>query len=337
MPDKPKNEYKKLSSGRYMFRTVSLWVGKDHLLQREFTGYTEDYKRFYLRDIQAFLIRPNNQRAVWGIVWGACIALVLVLMGSLHAAQNKFLWGCGGLSFLLFSINFALGRGCFCHIKTAVQTIPLPISRLRNANRIIKKLKPLIEGAQTLLPEGPAIVPTQPLPSQSKNPEKPGHQGMKREFHPGVHWMLFVALILNSFIDISRYYILDLTIYTIGVFLSFGLIFLLVFALIRQSNSNVSTMIRKLTVGVLIFVIADYFLGSIWDISLSLKHPSLLRDEWAMLKLAASISPDDSVYSLFVEGFDLVGTLLLGLLGVAELIIYHQRSSTPSHRNPGPP
>ena len=43
----------------------SLWLGADHVMQLSSTGYTESYRRFYFRDIQAiFLVRrdPQQQR-----------------------------------------------------------------------------------------------------------------------------------------------------------------------------------------------------------------------------------------------------------------------------------
>ena len=60
----PEKEYIRLARGRRSniagFSTsggyASLWQGKDHLLSIDSSGYTEEYKRFYYRDIQAIII-----------------------------------------------------------------------------------------------------------------------------------------------------------------------------------------------------------------------------------------------------------------------------------------
>src|SRR5208283_5906459 len=59
----------------------SLWLGDDHLLFVECTGYTETYKRFYFRDIQAITIRKTTTHAVWnwitGVLTAGCALAVL--------------------------------------------------------------------------------------------------------------------------------------------------------------------------------------------------------------------------------------------------------------------
>ena len=37
----------------------TVWLGRDHLLLVSRAGYTENYKRFYFRDIQAIIIRKT--------------------------------------------------------------------------------------------------------------------------------------------------------------------------------------------------------------------------------------------------------------------------------------
>src|SRR5438045_8577020 len=47
----------------------SLWLGKDHLLSIESTGYTENYKRLYFRDIQGICIRKTELGKIWNLVF----------------------------------------------------------------------------------------------------------------------------------------------------------------------------------------------------------------------------------------------------------------------------
>src|SRR5258708_2639191 len=122
-----KKEYKKIASGRRLMSSVQLWQGKDHLLVCESMGYSEDYKRFFFRDIQAVMVRDNFRRMVWSFVWGGFLLFFLVLMGFFQS--EPALWFCAGFFGILFLINLLMGKGCICHLKTAVQRVEIPVVR----------------------------------------------------------------------------------------------------------------------------------------------------------------------------------------------------------------
>jgi hypothetical protein len=145
----------------------SLWLGSDHLLFVECTGYTESYKRFYFRDIQAITIR---QTKLWWL-WIALLALPFLLFaiglsfGVVSIATQglksndlpvMIALGIPAAFFLLFLIlNFFWGPSCRVQLRTAVQTEELgSISRVRQARRILNRIRPLIVEAQgQLTPE----------------------------------------------------------------------------------------------------------------------------------------------------------------------------------------
>lgn len=129
---------------------VSLWLGKDHLLCVETNGYSEDYKRFYFRDIQAIIIRENSARNVTSFIFGG-LAVVLAVIGSTltyPVAGRVTLLSAAGVSLLVAVINFLLGPTCSCQIRTAVQTESLPLIRIRRAQRFLERIRPLIVAAQ---------------------------------------------------------------------------------------------------------------------------------------------------------------------------------------------
>src|SRR6516162_3063872 len=67
----------------------SLWLGDDHLLLVECTGYSETYKRFFFRDIQAITISKTKVRVVWNWVWGVLVAIAgLIIWASSHDASS---------------------------------------------------------------------------------------------------------------------------------------------------------------------------------------------------------------------------------------------------------
>jgi hypothetical protein len=140
----------------------SLWLGRDHLLSIDSTGYTEEYKRFYFRDIQAVTLAKSKRRAVWNWVLGAPTAVCvggwgydLVSSGGMGTAA--IVTGSIVTSFFAVPllINNLLGPTCVCHLSTAVQREELPsLCRLRRARRILNQIRPRIVAAQgQLAPE----------------------------------------------------------------------------------------------------------------------------------------------------------------------------------------
>jgi hypothetical protein len=139
---------------------TSLWLGSDHLLLVEANGYTESYKRFYFRDIQAIIIRTTSTRQVWNWVLGSILAFVVALCvgtGLFASIRNADLVSGPVICFLValfllglpLLINNLLGTTCACQIRTAVQTERLPsIVRLAQAQKILQRIRPHIEAAQ---------------------------------------------------------------------------------------------------------------------------------------------------------------------------------------------
>ncbi len=133
----------------------SLWLGEDHLLFVECTGYSETYKRFFFRDIQAFTIRQTKTRTVWNWVWGALLMISVLII---FAAYYNDLTSVGliialAIAFTTFGIplllNNLFGPTCACEIRTAVQTESLPsLCRLHKTQKIMSRIRPLIIAAQ---------------------------------------------------------------------------------------------------------------------------------------------------------------------------------------------
>ena len=111
----------------------SLWLGTDHLLSIDSTGYTENYKRFYFRDIQAITIEKTRIWQIWNFIWGTAVFIFIVLVVTTKPAGSPSGWSSdeivsgivfGGLTmlFTLFLlINLLWGATCKCFLRTAVQ------------------------------------------------------------------------------------------------------------------------------------------------------------------------------------------------------------------------
>ena len=140
-----KSQHGVVTSGR-----SSLWLGPDHLLRIDSSGYTENYRRFFLRDIQAVIIRKTDGLQIRILVHG--IFMLIWVLSALSAADpiwRGVWWALTGVSLVLLVINLLLGPCCAFHIKTAVQNEAIPsINRLRKAREVLERLRPLLVSAQ---------------------------------------------------------------------------------------------------------------------------------------------------------------------------------------------
>jgi len=134
--------------------TSRLYLADDHLLLVTATGFTENYRRFYLRDIQAITAR----KTVTGAVTNGIVGFILfwMVVGLLNASSwfELFVWSAVvGFFFVLLLVNILLGPTCLCEIHTAVQSRRLgSVNRLRTARKLLARLRPVLEAAQGAVP-----------------------------------------------------------------------------------------------------------------------------------------------------------------------------------------
>ena len=144
-----KDNYKRLCSGWYIFYRYTLWMGQDHLLHIATGIFTEEYKRFYFRDIQSLIVHKSKSWLVWNFVL-LSLALVSALIAVAIDGIERFAPGI--IAILLVTIvliSFIRGPGCVCYIQTAVQKQKLrSISRINKAQKIMDSLKPIIHRYQ---------------------------------------------------------------------------------------------------------------------------------------------------------------------------------------------
>ena len=159
MPDR---EYRRIARPRARHKTVfstlairsSIWIGEDHLLNIDSARYSEDYKRFYFRDIQAITIRTTQRRRVWNFVLGLLLMIWLGTVSStlVNTLENPAIALYAAGPFLLaiaLLLNNVMGPTCATYIRTAVQTEELPsLNRVRRARKFLDFVRPLIVAAQ---------------------------------------------------------------------------------------------------------------------------------------------------------------------------------------------
>jgi hypothetical protein len=114
-----------------------LYHGPDHLLIVQGTGYTEEYKRVFYRDIRYVEVRHTNGQTAQAII-SMVIGLLLGLLFLTPTPGWLIAIFCSPFA-LWFVINLILGSTCECFISTNVQTLKVP------APRRLKKVVVLIE------------------------------------------------------------------------------------------------------------------------------------------------------------------------------------------------
>jgi hypothetical protein len=142
---------------RGVFHTASLWLGDDHLLAVSGWRFSEDYKRFYYRDIQAVVV-TRTPRGVLPVPWilavvVASITCVIGYVRSIHwlgEASAEVL-----IVLALYLLVVSLMQSCRCRIQTAVSHAELPsLYRLWSARKALAILERRIGEVQGALAEG---------------------------------------------------------------------------------------------------------------------------------------------------------------------------------------
>jgi hypothetical protein len=135
--------------GTNLLQHFRLYQGPDHLLLVASFGFTESYKRFFYRDIQAITLEMTPMGKVWTGIWGFFVVM-FGMVTALAAGGAAIAFGIvAGVFLTLLIANLALGPTCKCHIRTAVQTEHLSnFRRLRGARKVLGRIETLIQEAQ---------------------------------------------------------------------------------------------------------------------------------------------------------------------------------------------
>jgi hypothetical protein len=177
MKDRP---YKRLPGRRFLSLAgkQTLWIGRDHLLSVSSSGFGEQYRRFFLRDIAAITVQQTRRWMIWNVVLGVVAGvfglIAVAVLGSGAGVEagfaTFFLVMVVAPSLVGLVVNLLRGPTCSVRIQTAVQTSEIPaVGRLKAAEKLLAELVPLIQAAQ---PVGPPH-PSSPVPESAGAPADP--------------------------------------------------------------------------------------------------------------------------------------------------------------------
>jgi hypothetical protein len=135
---------------------ASLWMGQDHILMVKTAWFREEYKRFYLRDIQAIVVAPGARFYISIPV--LVLALAWLFSGFFMAFWPTSVaigWIAGTTAMLAAWLGVSIAAGCRCRLYTAVSKDELPsVFRTWTARRFLRQVQPLIEQVQGTVDAG---------------------------------------------------------------------------------------------------------------------------------------------------------------------------------------
>ena len=141
--------YRRLPGARRrLLRKATLWLSSDHILAVDSRRFTEEYKRYYFKDIQAIIVTQIATTTDRTIDLAVIIVLVFLAFVAWRI-ESRATAIITGLVLLGYLIHKALGPKCACHLITAVSSDKLPsLNRVRTAQKALRIIQPLVEQAQ---------------------------------------------------------------------------------------------------------------------------------------------------------------------------------------------
>jgi hypothetical protein len=330
----PKREYRRLPGrGRrrgsffaFSATQASLWAGSDHVLSVYSTGYTEEYKRFYYRDIQAIVNRKVNHGALVNFF----SALFLIFFSLLAITRTTTAvavvwWIFSGISLLILAGNLLLGPTCICHIQTAVTREELPsLGRERTARKVVNILRPLIEAAQGALnpdeiasrsaeftggrgPVAPPSARVQPV-------------GAVANYRGTAHEALFYLLLLDGLMSGIHIFVQNLPLTILDTLCTIGFSIAVIVALTKQQGRGLNAGLRVVTWTAFVYVLVVWASSYVIGIYEVVRHPEAARNgQWEILKMMSTISPADDRVMLYLLVFSVVCAIPIGFAGIVLL------------------
>lgn len=306
-----------------------LWLGDDHLLQVESAGgYSESYKRFYFRDIQVIYLQKTNSwlmaNLVLGLATGAFLLWTLMVKDHAGVIALGIVTGCFGL---LLLVNALRGPTCACHLQTAVHGEELPsLRRRRNTEKVLARIKPLIEAAQgsataeTLAPQYATL-----LEKTHATPAVPGQFSRVVDptlsvYRSHAHQVLFLALLAHALANLLNIVLPSIPVVLLNLLTGATLAGAVLIALVKQHQTDLLPAVRALTWVTGVFVGLGYVTGYIVMVLMAPGH-NQDGTQWGYIKAIADLRPMQTTWWLAIL---FTTATVAGLLGGIGLLCLRQ-------------
>jgi hypothetical protein len=291
-------------------------------------GYSESYKRFYFRDIQALYLHKTNTWLVVNVILGVLTGFSLLLSLLVRIRPGLIALGVGtGILGLLLLVNALRGPTCACHLQTRVHREELPsLRRRRHAEKVLARLQPLLEAAQggetaeTLAPQYAAL-----LARANATPAAPGQvvRATDPALHPyrsRAHQVLCFALLADALADLLNIFLPCVPVVLLCEATGATLAGAVLIALVKQHQTDLKPALRALTWVTAVFVGLGYVAGYIIMVVVT---PGMDQggSQWGYLKAIAALRPLETTWWLAILS---VTAALAGLLGGLGLLLLRQ-------------
>ena len=330
-------KYKRLASNRGLGKLHSLWLGEDHLLVVESTGYSEEYTRYYLKDIQAIISRRSSRGKALNAVSGSLAAISLLAgIGGYGNGPSPAGIAAGifaGFFLLLLIWNLFRGPTCRCLIRTSVGIDELPaLDRIKSVRKVLKRLRPLIgrlqgeittkeivlltDKAKDAPPTATAAAPAQRVAAAAT--PIPGSISSRRlDSLPKAVFLLLIADAGISFLQTIHN---SKPLVTLSTFVGLTFLSLAIIVLVRRQAFPAASRAKWLTWGGLATMMSGSVIGYFFMIILNLnKFKGGFTTQDQIIDFYAAIEPSDHpTYAAFILTYAVI-TAVIGIAGMIAL------------------
>lgn len=353
----PPTEYRCLARDRRFLpasaisESFSLWLGSDHLLLVSREAFTETYKRFFFKDIQAVVLLKTRLAAIYNTA--LAIVVFLLSVTAVLAAVND--WGVGAaalasvfalVSLIPLSVALLRGPACECYIHTSVQTERLyALSRLKAATEVVRTIGRAVEAVQgNLSPDEaariwteranrgePGAAPGRTMTDVPKpSPAVPGVQRPLKYYSGWAHMALFSLMLADFVNSCSEWFIKGglFGAFVAAVFLLTMAGFLIV-ALVKQHRSRVTKDLKITTWTAAAFYLTSVVLAFGRVFYLAVSSPETLDIGFQ--------SPTSSLGALGLNIFSMTGAGSVGCIGWIETWRSRRQQKVPPTLPVAPP
>lgn len=350
LPGRARKNFGLLVPGRQL-----LWLGADHLLIVDRSGYREQVKRVFFKDVQAITLNRTMAGLYAHLFLAAAtlffaIVVVTLTIQSRSVANSDLYDVFIGLSVIVMFIllcfwipHAVFGPTAKCYLYTAVQAHELTaLGRLRTARKVVHRLVEHIEGAQGAAGENIVAAYMErkeearqravnlggrPLVTDPTVASAPA--SALRHEHGTAHFILFAMMLVGAFSSFVDPY------YQSGVKVALDSLSILIvlavaiWALVRQRQSDVGAGLKVLTMIVPIYLILLMMVAFVFGVlnfeNADMTQPYQDPREWM----------GEGTYNVMVVGSGVVD-LVVGAAGLALLARHRRRYAKRTPPSPEP-
>ncbi len=339
-------KYQRLTgSRRGLGKWCTLWLVDDHLLSVDSTGYSEEYTRYYLKDVQAIIARRTARGKVWNVILSLLFAVALFSAISSFERLVTSITVTAGFFVVLSGIpllyNILRGPTCRCHIQTPLGVHELSsIGRLRTVEKVLTRIRPLIGQFQGTMSKKEIVAraSNQPAGFQPRHASVKSAPGQKDDlalsgYGGGFHYAAFFLLVADAAFSIVQIFFNNRPIMAGSTVLNLGLFACLILALVKQKGYRVPQLAGKLVWTALMMMVAGalftYFIAIFYLIR---EMKGAVTSQGEITRILAGIRPiDHPPYAVFV----LCYAVLSACLGIAGMVSYGRGGPTLGGTSPG--